>query len=114
MPETVEENPAEVPWELCCAEGGDSLLSVILLSCGHKSGFVSPVCEISPVGHSLAFKQGRKLSCSQLLGLLGTPRQQEGQGALGTSRTGLKIGPCSLRAGAVFTFSRVSRDSCSL
>lgn len=32
--------PAEVPWELCCAEGGDGLLPGVLLSCGHKTGFV--------------------------------------------------------------------------
>lgn len=64
----------------CAVQWEERAWSVILLSRGHKTGFASSVREMSSVGHSLAFQQGRGL------GLL---RQQEGQGALGISQARL-------------------------
>jgi len=54
---------------------------------------------------------GQKAKLLAGLGLLGTLRQQEGQGAPVVSRTRLNTSPCCLQAGAVLTLSDASRGS---
>lgn len=90
-------------------------MSAILLSWGHQTGFVLRGREVPSVGWRLAFEQDGTLAACRAgtAGDAEAPGQRHGQGSRAMSWARLKIGPRSLRAGSVSTFSNACRDSCS-